>query len=142
VARPARPPIRSAASTARSASSSRARDAEHGHHVIARENVRPEPLELLAHPVGRVAVQRRHGDELALVARRGGGRPLALAEQPLVQGAQGRARDRAQLVAQAHAHVLVGAQRLGDVAARGERLHQQPVPARDRARRGAWTAAR
>ena len=67
----------------------------------------------------------------SLRSSRGGaaGAGGSLGEQPLVQRPQVGARDRAELVAQAHAQVLVGPQRLGDVAARGQRLHQQPVAA-------------
>ena len=50
-------------------------------------------------------------------------------EQAAMQRLHVGARGRAQLVAQQHPQVVVGAQRLGDVAAPGERRHEQPVAA-------------
>ena len=52
---------------------------------------------------------------------------LALQQQPLVQRGDVRRRGRAELVAQQHAQLVVDAQRLGDVAARRQQLHQHRV---------------
>ena len=58
-------------------------------------------------------------------AGRGAGRPGT--EQPLVQRPRRLAGRGPELVAQQHAQGLVGGERLGDLAARRQRLHQQPV---------------
>ncbi len=69
----------------------------------------------------------RERDGRARRGRRGGGRGLPGREQALVERGDLRRRRRPQLVAQQHAQLVVDAQRLGDVAARGERLHQRAV---------------
>ena len=126
-------PIRSAASTARSASSSCARGTPNTPTTTsspAGSTLRLEPLELLARAVGRRRTPART-TVTSLRSSRGGRRGRrrgSLGEQPLVQRRARSAPGIApELVAQPHAQVLVGAQRLGDVAARGQRLHQQQV---------------
>ena len=92
---------------------------------------------------------REHGRERDRHRRRG--RPvgrdrrrrLALQQQPVVQRGDVRRGRRAELVAQQHAQLVVDAQRLGDVAARRQQLHQHRVArlavrlALDQAARGA-----
>ena len=82
----------------------------------------------------RVAEQRAERRQLALALhqaahrgrrRRGGRRSGLLAQQPLVQRDQRRARRGPELLAQQHPHVLEHAQGLGDVAARVQHLHQR-----------------
>ena len=76
----------------------------------------------LREPVGQPV--RRGGARRAARRRRGG---RAAGQQPLVQRPHRLAGRRAELVAQQHAQPLVGGQRLRDLAARRQRLHQQPV---------------
>ena len=56
------------------------------------------------------------------------GRSLGALEQPRVRGAQLRRRNGAELVADQHAQALERLQRLGDVALRRLRVHQQRIP--------------
>ena len=82
----------------------------------------PRRGERLGEPVGEpVRAQRR------AARRRPRSRRHVTGQQPLVQGAHGFAGCHPELVAQQHAHALVGGQRLRDLAARSERLHQQPM---------------
>ena len=81
----------------------------------------------------------RAADERALLARgedgrqrqpgsgRRRGRRLVLHQQPVVQRGDVGRRGRAELVAQQHAQLVVDPQRLGEVAARRQQLHQQRV---------------
>ena len=62
-----------------------------------------------------------------VAASAGRRRRLALQQQPVVQRGDVRRRRRAELVAQQHAQLVVDAQRLGDVAARRQQLHQHRV---------------
>ena len=68
------------------------------------------------------AAHRRRGRRR--VRDRGGGHGL-LAQQPLVQRHERRARRRPELLAQQHPDVLEHPQRLGHVAARVQHLHQR-----------------
>jgi len=116
---------------------------DHGSHALL--DLAESGAQLLR--VGRVAGRcRLHGQDahqLALLARRRRGilprRRLLLlvhrcrrrraldAEQAPVERLNRGSRRRAELVSQQDAQPLVGAQRLGHVAVRGECLHEEPV---------------
>ena len=92
----------------------------------------PEPAQrrLAADPLGREGLREPVGDPVRPGLRRAGRRRCAgrrTGEQPLVERAHRLAGRHAELVAQQHPQPLVGAQRLGELAPGGERLHEQPV---------------